>query len=168
MEKLMNHWYWCRASIGPYTIISCDIIADKKYNYTRLPVLMIGKDGVILDDDEQKTSIERINTIYHPVTKKFIDNTLIFTQKTDEKTSYRIAYNREKDMFADSLLYYSGITPFKRILAKMIGMNPTYLQCFGKVNLTVIESGYEKVFEQEGLWEQMFLGNNKDAIINAG
>ena len=32
MNKIINHWYWCRAKVGPYTIIANDIIAEQKYD----------------------------------------------------------------------------------------------------------------------------------------
>ena len=55
----MNHWYWGRAHVGPYTVIACDIIAEKQYGYKRLPVFMLARDGEILSDDPNKTTIER-------------------------------------------------------------------------------------------------------------
>jgi hypothetical protein len=167
MNRLMNHWYWCRANIGPYTVISCDIISEKEYDYTRLPVMMIAKEGVILDDKEENTIVERLDTEYHPVTKKFIDNKLTFIQNSDHQTSYRIEYKREHDLVASSLLDNMGISAPKKLAAKVMRLNPTYIRCIGTVTLTVEDNGQQTVFEREGLWEQMFFGNNKDAIIHS-
>ena len=165
MRKLMNHWYWCRASIGPYTIIACDIITQKKYGYTRLPVMMLAKDGIIFDDNEEKTAIKRLSTQYHPITKKFIDNNLTFIHQVDNEVKYKIEFKRDHDILAFNMLERKGISKTKNYIAKAMGINPTYIRCIGQVKLTVEENGNKEVFEKEGLWEQMFFGSNKDAII---
>lgn len=166
MNKLINHWYWCRANIGPYTVIACDIVAEKKYDYTRIPILLVAKDGIIVDDDpEEKTVIKRHDTEYHPVTKKFIDNNLIFTRQLDNGTTYQIEFKRDHDIVADNMLDNLGLSPLKKFAAKVMKINPTYIRCIGKVKLSVEENGKKEVFEEEALWEQMFFGRNKDAII---
>ncbi|MBX4266621.1 hypothetical protein [Clostridium estertheticum] len=165
MRKIMNHWYWCRANIGPYTIIACDIITEKKYDYTRLPVMMIAKDGIILDDNEEKTVIKRLNTKYHSITKKFIDNNLIFIHQVDNEIKYQVEFKREDDILAFNMLDRLGIAPIRNFIAKALGVNPTYIRCIGEVKLTVEKNGNIEAFQNEGLWEQMFFGSNKDAII---
>ncbi|MBU3180321.1 lipocalin-like domain-containing protein [Clostridium psychrophilum] len=166
MRKLMNHWYWCRVNVGPYTIIACDIITEKKYGYARLPVMMIAKDGIILDDNEEKTIIKRLNTKYHPISKKFFDNNLMFIHKVDDVTNFQIEFKRKYDILAFNMLDRVGNSPIKIGIAKVLGFNPTYIRCIGDVKLTVEENGEKKVFEEEGLWEQMFFGSNKDAIVD--
>jgi len=166
INKLINHWYWCRANIGPYTVISCDIIADKKYGYSRQPIILIAKDGIILEDNEEYTKIERKNSINHPFTKKFMDNKLTFIQSSENEVSYQIEYHREGDIVESSLLDGMELSLFQRIAVKVLKINPTYVRSIGKVTLTVNENGKQEIYEQEGLWEQMFFSNNKDAIIN--
>ncbi len=166
MSKLMNHWYWCRANIGDYTIIACDIIAEKKYGYVRLPVFMVGKDGIILDDNEEKTVVKRLSTKYHPITKKFIDNNLTFIHQVDNTTNYEIEFKREHDILTVNMFDGTGISKIKKLAAKALRINPTYMRCIGEVKLTIQKDGKKEVFEKEGLWEQMFFGSNKDAIIN--
>jgi len=165
MRKLMNHWYWCRANIGPYTIIACDIITQKKYDYTRLPVIMIAKDGIILEDNEEKTVIKRLSTQYHPITRKFIDNNLKFVHQADNGTNYQIEFKREHDILAFNMIDRMEISQILSSIVKAIGINPTYIRCIGEVKLTVKKNGKKEVFKKEGLWEQMFFGGNKDAII---
>lgn len=162
IRKLINHWYWCRANVGHYTIIACDIVTEKRYGYTRLPVMMIAKDGTILDDSEEKTVIKRLNTEYHPITRKFIDNNLMFIHRVNNVTNFQIEFKRKYDILAFSMI---GISPIKNNIARALEFNPTYIRCIGDVKLTVEENGEKEVFEEEGLWEQMFFGSNKDAII---
>ncbi|MEQ8156869.1 MAG: hypothetical protein ABRQ25_18665 [Clostridiaceae bacterium] len=165
MNKLMNHWYWGRVNIGTYTIIACDIIAEKKYGCTRLPVIMLAKDGTILEDDEEKVEVKRSGTECHPVTKKFIDNKLNYIYHGENGANYNIEFKRESDILAISLLDKLGLPAVKKLAAKALRLNPTYIRCIGEVKVTVGKDGKKEVFEKEGLWEQMFFGSNKDAVI---
>ncbi len=163
MNKVMNHWYWCRANIGGYTIIASDIISEKKYGYKRTPVFMLGKDGKIFNLDLTKTVVKREDTYQHEVTGKFMDNHLTFIQN-HEGTEYKIEFIRKEDIVAVSLL--DMLPKVKRIAAKVIGANPTYVRILGDVRLTITKGKSKEVIESEGLWEQMFFGSNKHAIIN--
>ena len=55
MLKLMHHWYWGRAKIGDYKVISSWITAEKKYGYNEFDVFMLAKGGEILGDNENHT-----------------------------------------------------------------------------------------------------------------
>jgi len=48
MLRLMNHWYWGRAKIGEYTVISSFITAEKKYGYRTFPVFLLAKNGIMV------------------------------------------------------------------------------------------------------------------------
>lgn len=163
MNKVINHWYWGRAKINEYNIITADIISEKKYGYTRMPVIMIAKDGEVIADDQNKLTVTRSDAIQHPKTGKFMDNHIIFDLAGPNNTDYRIEYLREKDI---SVVSFLDLLPrWQKFLAKLIGANPTYVRTLGKVRLTITKNGYSTSFEQDGLWEQMFFGRNKKAII---
>jgi hypothetical protein len=167
MNVIFNHWYWCRASIGPYTIIASDCIAEKEYDYTAVPSFILAKGGVIVEDNEEKVSITRLDTEYHPVTGKFIDNHLIFSCRATDEAHYQIEFIRDHDIAAVNLLEHSGLSPSEISKARADGLNPTYVRCIGNAKLTVEKNGTKEVFTNEALWEQMFFGNNKDAIIGS-
>lgn len=166
MNKLLNHWYWGRGNIGPYSVICCDLVSEKKYGYKRLPVILITRDGEVISDNEDEVVIERSGTVYHPITGKFIDNSLAYIQKGENGSTYRIEFLRNGDTVVANLIEVMGAPKWKRVIAKALGINPTYIRCIGKTRLTVEEDGKMEVSEEEGLWEQMFFGRNKDAIIN--
>lgn len=165
MSEVFNHWYWCRASIDDYTIISCDLVSHEQYGYVRLPVCLFAKGDQIIDDREDLVTVERGDTIYHPKSGKFMDNILIFARQIDDDTGYRISYNRTGDLDYRSLLY--GVMP-KEEADKLIskGINPTYIRCAGSVSLDLVQDGQTTHQESEAIWEQMFFGSNKDATIN--
>ena len=47
MLLLMNDWYWGRAKIGDYVVVSSYIYATKKDGYKATPIFMLAKDGEI-------------------------------------------------------------------------------------------------------------------------
>jgi predicted patatin/cPLA2 family phospholipase len=55
MLKLMHHWYWGRAKIGDYKVISSWITGEKKYGYQEFDVFMLAKGGEILGDNANHT-----------------------------------------------------------------------------------------------------------------
>ena len=164
MQNILNHWYWCRANIGGYTVISSDLVAEKEYDYNRIIHFLVAGNGEILADDPSKVKVRRLDTRQHPVTGKFIDNHLVFTYEDGGK-KYILEYIRDHDIQAASLLDVMGLTPEQKTMAQKAGINPTYVRIIGKVRLTVDENGEASVAEEEGLWEQMFFGSNKEAII---
>lgn len=163
LENMMNHWYWGRAKVGDYTVIACDIIAEEKYGNKRLPVFFIAKDGKVLNDDASITKIERANTHINDFTKKFMDDTLVYTQTVSPDEEYIITFERKRDIMPRSLL--EVVTPIKRFLGKLVGMNPTYMRVMGDVTVDVRRNGEQEKITETGLWEQYFLGNNKEATI---
>lgn len=166
MYNLLNHWYWCRARVAGYTIISSDLITVKQYGYTRYPLFMIAKAGKVLVDHETKTKVIREDTITHPVTGKSIDNKLTFINHAKDGTEYKVEYMRDNDISAVVMSKLKGSYSFK-LFMKMLRLNPSYVRCIGKVRLTVTGTdGKQAVFEENGLWEQMFFGANKEAHIS--
>ena len=130
MNKVYNHWYWARVVFDDYTIIACDIIAAKKYGYTRLPVMMIAKDRKVVDDNERVTEIIREDTKEHPLTGKFVDNSLTFIQKTPDGSVYKITLRRTGDTISASLLENLKWPPIAIRLARIVGINPHLYQAY--------------------------------------
>ena len=164
MNEVINHWYWGRAKIGEYDVITADIISEEAYGYTRMPVIMIAQNGEMIEDDQSKLTVTRADTIQHPDTNKFIDNHITFTLNPNDDIEYQVEYLREDDILAASLL--DTLPSWQKFLAKLIGANPTYVRTVGTVILTIDDNGNPTIIEQEGLWEQMFFGSNKDAHID--
>jgi hypothetical protein len=105
--------------------------------------------------------VERGDTIQHEVTGKFMDNHLTFTNSGDDGIVYTVEYKRHEDILAVHLLSNP-----KRLIAKLLGANPTYVRVLGDVVITIDDNNGEKtVLESEGLWEQMHFGTNKSATI---
>lgn len=158
MMKLMHHWYWGRAKIGDYKVISSWITAEKKYGYKDHDVFMIAKNGKILGDNSNHTLKFLPQDRYIDAhTGKPVYNKVVYEYTTTSGEEYRIIYNREGDInktrFVDVLPKPLGI------LAKLIGFDGGYLRFFGTATVEKIENGQvvESVSDP-AVWELMYFG----------
>jgi hypothetical protein len=159
MLKLMHHWYWGRAKIGDYKIISSWITAEKKYGYKEFDVFMLAKGGEILGDNANHTlKFLPTDEYIDEHTGKPVYNKVIYEYETPDGEYYRITYDRRSDIsrqnFVDLL---PGVV---RLAAKLIGFEGSYLRFEGSATVEKIESGVvvETVKENSAVWELMYFG----------
>lgn len=160
MLKLMHHWYWGRAKIGNYKVISSWITAEKKYGYKDHDVFMIAKDGEILGDNSNHTLKFMPEDRYiDEYTGKPVYNKVIYEYTTESGDEYRIIYERSGDInktrFVDVLPKPLGL------LAKMIGFDGGYLRFEGVATVEKLEKGevVERVSDP-AVWELMYFGKS--------
>ncbi|MBQ7318957.1 MAG: hydroxyneurosporene dehydrogenase [Clostridia bacterium] len=169
MLKLMHHWYWGRAKIGNYKVISSWITAEKKYGYKDHDVFMIAKDGEILGDNSNHTLKFKPEDRYiDAYTGKPVYNKVIYEYTTEVGEEYRIIYERSGDInktrFVDVLPKPLGL------LARMIGFDGGYLRFEGTATVERIENGavIESVSDP-AVWELMYFGKScADETYRAG
>lgn len=96
MILLMNDWYWGRAKIGDYVVVSSYIYANKKDGYKATPIFMLAKDGKILTDEAAKyLNYEEKDFIKDSYTKRHVAKTLIYDyDDRDHNIHYRITYKK--------------------------------------------------------------------------
>jgi len=159
MLKLMHHWYWGRAKIGDYKVISSWITAEKKYGYKETDVFMLAKGSEILGDNANHTlKFIPCDEYIDDHTGKPVYNKLVYEYITPAGEEYRITYNRRGNVsrinFVDRLL-----GPM-RYLAKVIGFEGSYLRFEGTATLEKLEGGtvVESVTEDRAVWELMYFG----------
>ena len=159
MLKLMHHWYWGRAKIGDYKVISSWITAEKKYGYKEFDVFMLAKGSEILGDNSNHTLKFLPGDEYvDEYSGKPVYNTVCYEYETPAGELYRITYKRRGDIskqnFADRL-----VGPAKYV-AKVIGFEGSYLRFQGSATIEKIENGQvvESVTEDSAVWELMYFG----------
>jgi len=160
MLKLMHHWYWGRAKIGEYKVISSWITAEKKYGYKDHDVFMIAKNGEILGDNSNHTLRFLPEDRYiDEYTGKPVYNKVVYEYTTEAGEEYRITYERSTDInktrFVDVLPKPLGL------LAKIIGFDGGYLRFEGVATVEKIEDGkpVERVSDP-AVWELMYFGKS--------
>ena len=159
MLNLMHHWYWGRAKIGEYKVISSWITAGKKYGYKDHDVFMIAKGGKIIGDNSNHTLKFKPEGRYvDEYTGKPVYNKVIYEYTTDSGEEYRITYDRHGDInktrFADALP-----KPLN-LLARLIGFDGGYLRFEGTATIEKFENGeiIESVSDP-AVWELMYFGH---------
>ena len=161
MLKLMHHWYWGRAKIGDYKVISSWITAEKKYGYKDHDVFMIAKGGEIIGDNSNHTLKFKPEDRYiDEHTGKPVYNKVVYEYTAESGEEYRITYERRGDInktrFVDVLPKPIGV------LARLIGFDGGYLRFEGEASIERIENGtvVEKATEPSAVWELMYFGKS--------
>ena len=160
MMNLMHHWYWGRAKIGNYKVISAWITAGKKYGYKDHDVFMIAKDGQIIGDNSNHT-LKFLSTDRYidEHTGKPVYNKVIYEYITEGGDTYRITYKRSGDInktcFVDVLPKPLGF------LAKLVGFDGGYLRFEGTASIEKIVDGQiVETVSDPAVWELMYFGKS--------
>lgn len=156
LMKVMHHWYWGRANIDDYTVISSYMTAEKKYGYQTLPVFMLAKGDRILADDPKYLTYEESDRQIDDVTGKPYHKAVSYDYN-DGKQHYRITYLWEQTITQDRMI--DQVSGVKHVLAKLTGFDGAYLRFSGKVRLDIYQGEtISETHESQGLWEEMYFG----------
>ena len=156
MHKLINHWYWSRSAFGPYTIIACQIIPEKKYGDKPVDLIYVLKDGHNIADNPSNLVLYRSYPVTTLIGKKPISNKLIF-QYHDSELELSLELNRKNNLLETYLIQKE----VSRKLAKvLLGFNGAYFRITGNAKLLIThKKGLRETFENDhAIWELMYFG----------
>ena len=160
MLKLMHHWYWGRAKIGDYKVISAYIYGEKKYGYKPFDVFLLAKNDKILGDNSNHT-LKFLSTDEYidEHTGKPVFNNVIYEYITPNNELYRITYKRNSDISRQRFI--DLLPPVIKLGAKLIGFSGSYLRFEGMATIEKIEDNkvVEKITEP-AVWELMYFGKS--------
>jgi hypothetical protein len=152
MLSLFKHWYWGRAKVGDYQIISSYITAEKKYGYSTFPIFMIAKGGEILADNAiDYLTFSEDDPYIDSRTGKTFYNRLTY-EYNDKIHHYRVTYQREKDI--EYIRAIDTLSAPLRAIAGIAGMDGVYSRFSGKCTVERFEGNavVEEISEQ-AIWE---------------
>ncbi len=158
MMQLMHHWYWGRAKIGDYKVISSWITAERKYGYKDHDVFMIARGGEILGDNSNHTLRFLPSGRYiDEYTGKPVFAKVVYEYETEAGEEYRITYDRHADInktrFVDVLPKPLGL------LAKLIGFDGGYLRFEGTATVErIVDGAVTENVSAPAVWELMYFG----------
>ena len=157
MILLMNDWYWGRAKIGDYVVVSSYIYANKKDGYKATPIFMLAKDGQILTGDAFKhLKYEEKDYIQDSYTKRHVAKTLVYDYNDpDRGIHYRVTYKKgNEDVERQVMTDIVGRVP--AILFYLLGFRGSYHRMGGIAILEKIENDtVTERIEAPAMWEQM-------------
>ena len=157
MILLMNDWYWGRAKIGQYVVVSSYIYANKKDGYKATPIFMLAKDGVLLTGDAFRyLTYEERDFVKDPYTKRHVAKTLVYDYTDREhNVHYRVTYQKgneevERQVMTDIV----GRLP--AIVFYLLGFRGSYHRMGGTAILERFDGDaiVERI-EAPAMWEQM-------------
>ena len=157
MLFLMNDWYWGRAKIGDYVVVSSYIYANKKDGYKATPVFMLAKDGEILTGDAFKyLSYEEKDFIKDPYTKRYVARTLVYDYNDNEKgIHYRITYKKGDEEVERQVMTDIVGRPLA-IMFYLLGFRGSYHRMGGVAVLERFDGDeITERIEAPAMWEQM-------------
>ncbi|MDR0526821.1 MAG: hypothetical protein LBG79_03255 [Spirochaetaceae bacterium] len=156
MLKVMHHWYWGRARVGDYRLITSYIWAEEKYGYNTFPIFMIAGENKILADDGAKLCFSAEQEFIEKETGKPVHDLLVYDYR-DGNTRYLISYKRRQSIL--NFLLVNSVSGVLRLLAKLSGFDGAYHRFTGGVIIERLEDGkvVEKL-EAPALWELMYFG----------
>ncbi|MDR0883459.1 MAG: hypothetical protein LBN05_02480 [Oscillospiraceae bacterium] len=157
MMQLMNHWYWGRARVGDYRVITSYIYGEKKYGYAEYPIFLIAKEGEHLAQGGEHLTFTPSEVFRNPETGKPVHGKLVYDYNDGER-HFRVTYARKSSIINFKMIdQLKGLT---RLGAKLIGFDGAYHRFAGDVTLERLEgdSVVEKL-SAPALWELMYFGH---------
>jgi hypothetical protein len=157
MSSLMHDWYWARAKVGPYTVITSYITAGKDFHYASQTMFLLAKDGAIVADDDTKVIFAADRVATDQNTGKPVADVTCYTY-TDGDLRYVVTYERQRTILQRLL---TDKLPFaKRALAKLAGIDSAYLRFTGTASIEKFEHvKLVECFSDPAIWELMYLGH---------
>lgn len=160
LMRVFHHWYWGRANIGDYTVISTNMIAAEKYGYESLSNFLVARDGEILAEDAKYLTFSTEGRSYDQVTGKPVYDKVIYDYNDGEK-HYTVSYIKNRTILQDPLLDMVP-EPQHSALAGA-GFDGAYMRFSGTVQLQVLDGdAVVESHESTGVWEEMYIGKTLD------
>ena len=161
MQDVLHHWYWGRAKVGDYTVISSYIYAAERYGYNEIPVFLLAKgDEILAENSLRCVSFEAEGRFIEPNTGKPNYKKQVFTYRDGKAgCAWRVTYSFERDV--DQWRMVDKLPKVKGVLARLAGFDGAYLRVGGTVVLENLMTGER--FEEPALWETMYFGKNLES-----
>ncbi|MDR2902735.1 MAG: hypothetical protein LBU87_06510 [Lactobacillales bacterium] len=153
MPEIINHWYWSRAEIGPYTVINSNICCPKMYDLAEWGCAILAKDGKILSDDASCQQLFRSTPHVQPVTGKLVSDIIKFINIDKKGDGYELTLIKDHNISDDEKIK----NPFVRAIAEIAGKNVGYHRMIGTAELKMVHKGCTKkvLTNDAAVWEMM-------------
>ncbi len=155
IHKLINHWYWSRSELGPYTLIACQIVPNRKYGKEPVNIIHMIKDGKTIPTNPDHLKLIKTDQ-FIGLGGKPVSNQLLFRYR-DDSNCFDLQLNRSKNIMDIYLIQPES----KRKLAKLLtGFNGVYIRITGEARLNIYTADEitESYVNDKSIWELMYFG----------
>ncbi|MFC9357902.1 hydroxyneurosporene dehydrogenase [Rhodococcus sp. NPDC057014] len=156
MNELMHHWWWGRAKVGPFVVITAFITAEQIYGEDTIPMFFLSRDGSVLSEDSGRVSFDANSTYVDDYTGKPVANCHGY-EYDGTGGHFRVTWTRESDIFrlnVDDI--FEGE---QRNMALAAGYDPSYLRFTGTATIEHLEGGHSvETHAAPAIWDLMYFG----------
>jgi hypothetical protein len=141
LRKLVDHWYWGRARIGEYTIITLMFYSHETYGKRAIPAFMLAKGGEVLAARTDNVGFTASELVVNEQSGVPVANRLVYEIERND-SRYVVTFQREKDIF---MLDFGKAGAYHRFLGEA----------------TLEQHVHGKLVETaraEALWELLYFG----------
>jgi len=165
LARVVNNWYWGRASIGPYTVISSWIVAEKAYGYDTVPVFMLARDGKVIAGDASRVSFSKEEMFTDELTGKPVAGLTTYCYR-DRDHRYVLSYRRSETILRTRFL--DQLKEPQRTAARLAGFDGSHQRFAGEAHLDVYE-GDTLTYRgaAPAIWELMYFGRHEHELATA-
>lgn len=153
LENLVNHWYWSRTEIGPYTIINSAMCNPKEYDLLDwVAASIMAKHGKIVHSNPECQTFFRSTPHAQPVTGKLVSDVIRFCYDENGK-GYELTLTKERNILDHFMIEDEKV----RAAGRARGIDIGYHRMIGKAELKIIEGGCvkETLTNDAAVWEMM-------------
>jgi hypothetical protein len=150
---LVDHWWWARGEVGPYTFIAAHIVATKKYGYTPFHWYMLARDGKPVADDGSKMTFTTHGAEIDEHTGKPMPDAICFDYQ-DGGTRYELTLTRQKTLVDYTWIDFAK--GWQKALLKLIRYPGDYMRFASATKLNCYQDGkLVEQYESTGAFEQI-------------
>ena len=167
MRRLINHWYWSRTQVGPYSIIASEITAEKRFDNDNIVVFNLSKDGQTVADNGDCVTLYRTLAKIKPDTillKDISDKLVFIYDNPDDPFRYEYYLSNGTTLLQSDLLETAEGGKNESYWRKRLrtGFDGAYFRFAGRAELRVYQGDQlvEKHENNFGLWELMYFGKS--------
>jgi hypothetical protein len=156
LHKLVNHWYWSRSDFGPYTVIACQIVPEKKYGLEPINVIYVAKNGEIITADASKMEFHKNKPVMGMIVKKPVSDDVMF-KYADNGLSIELRLKRKTNILETYLIQQE---PKRKLIKLLTGFNGGYFRITGEARLEIRQNDVPDIVceNDHAIWELMFFG----------
>jgi predicted secreted hydrolase len=146
-RKVLDHWYWGRARVGDYTVVTLMFVSHRKYDHAPLPAVMVAKDGAIIASavGAERVDFSGTDVVDHAETGVPVARRLEYEVVHDD-SRFRVTFEHRRDAFTLDF-----------------GAAGAYLRFTGDVSIEHRTAGSVATASGKTLWELLYFGDRTGA-----
>ena len=150
---LIDHWWWARGEVGPYTFITAHIVATKKYGYRPFHWYMLARDGKPIADDGSKMTFTTHGAQIDEHTRKPMPDAISFDYEDGDRR-YELTLTRQRTLVDYTWIDFAK--GWQKTLLKLIRYPGDYMRFASATSLKCYQAGkLVEQYESTGAFEQI-------------